>query len=219
MSYIAERRQEEKERRRDEIVEAAEDLYRELGWDAVTMDSVARRARLSRALVYVYFKDKQDLHFAIAARALDMLHQRFSEATARVRTGMDKVEACGRAYMAYAQEFPHFFDACARLESSAHDGGEPSPQAAPCIECGRRVHDVVVEALATGQRDGTIRSDTGDLQVLSRVLWGFMHGLIQIAITKGEPLAQQGISVQQLSQQALGLIRQGLSCGLKDPKV
>ena len=30
------------------------------------------------------------------------------------------------------------------------------------------------------------------------MLWGFMHGLIQIAITKGEPLAQQGISVQQL---------------------
>ena len=215
MSYIAERRQEEKDRRRVEIAEAAEDLYRELGWDAVTMDSVARRARLSRALVYVYFKDKQDLHFAIAARALDMLRQRFVEATARARTGIEKVEACGRAYMAYAQEFPHFFDACARLESQAAAGSEPSPQAAPCIECGKRVHDVVVEALATGQRDGTIRADMGDLQVTSRVLWGFMHGLIQIAITKGEPLARQGISVQQLSQTALGLIRHGLTCQLK----
>jgi TetR/AcrR family transcriptional regulator len=215
MSYIAERRQEEKERRRDEIVEAAEELYRELGWDAVTMDSVARRARLSRALVYVYFKDKQDLHFAIAARALEVLRQRFTEATARARTGMDKVEACGRAYMAYAQEFPHFFDACARLESHEPGGTEPSPQALPCIECGKRVHDVVVEALATGQRDGTIRQDIGDLEVVSRVLWGFIHGLIQIAIKKGEPLAQAGISVQQLGQQALGLIRVGLTCGLK----
>jgi AcrR family transcriptional regulator len=215
MSYIAERRQEEKERRRDEIVEAAEELYRELGWDAVTMDSVARRARLSRALVYVYFKDKQDLHFAIAARALEVLRQRFTEATARARTGMDQVEACGRAYMAYAQEFPHFFDACARLESLEPGSTEPSPQALPCVECGKRVHDVVVEALAAGQRDGTIRQDVGDLEVISRVLWGFMHGLIQIAIKKGEPLAQAGISVQQLGQQALALIRVGLTCGLK----
>jgi hypothetical protein len=117
--------------------------------------------------------------------------------------------------MAYAQEFPHFFDACARLESQGPHGSEPGEQAATCIECGKRVHDVVVEALATGQRDGTIRKDVGDLQVLSRVLWGFMHGLIQIAITKGEPLAQQGISVQQLSQQALWMIRQSLTCGLK----
>ncbi|HKQ11980.1 MAG TPA: TetR/AcrR family transcriptional regulator [Steroidobacteraceae bacterium] len=215
MSYIAERRQEEKERRRDEIVEAAEELYRELGWDAVTMDSVARRARLSRALVYVYFKDKQDLHFAIAAHALEMLHQRFVEATARARTGMDKVEGCGRAYMAFAQEMPHYFDACARLEAHEPGATEPSPQALPCVECGKRVHDVVVEALATGQRDGTIRQDIGDLEVVSRVLWGFIHGLIQIAIKKGEPLAQAGISVQQLGQQALGLIRVGLTCGLK----
>jgi hypothetical protein len=43
-----------------------------------------------------------------------------------------------------------------------------------------------------------------------------MHGLIQIAITKGEPLAEQGISVQQLSQQALAMIRISLSRGLKD---
>src|ERR1041384_1898431 len=178
MSYIAERRKEEKERRRDEIVEAAEELYRELGWDAVTMDSVARRARLSRALVYVYFKDKQDLHFAIAARALDMLRQRFEEASARARTGMDKVEACGRAYMAFAQEFPHFFDACARLESKAVDGAEPSPQAERRGECGPRGPSVVVDALATGQKDGSIRSEIGDLEVVSRVLWGFMHGLI-----------------------------------------
>jgi AcrR family transcriptional regulator len=216
MSYIAERRQEEKDRRRVEIVEAAEDLYRELGWDAVTMDSVARRARLSRALVYVYFKDKQDLHFAIAARALEVLRQRFVEASARARTGVDKVEACGRAYMAYAQEFPHFFDACARLELHAHDASqEPSPQVAPCVECGKRVHDVVVDALTTGQRDGTLRMDLGDLNVVSRVLWGFMHGLIQIAITKGEPLAQEGISVPQLTQQAIWMIRQALTCGVK----
>jgi AcrR family transcriptional regulator len=46
MSYITERRQEERDRRRAEIVDAAEALYSEVGWDAVTMDQVARRARL-----------------------------------------------------------------------------------------------------------------------------------------------------------------------------
>lgn len=65
MSYLTERRQEEKDRRRAEIVEAAEALYAETGWDGITMDQVARRARLSRALLYVYFEDKQDLHLAL----------------------------------------------------------------------------------------------------------------------------------------------------------
>jgi len=205
MSYIAERRQEEKDRRRGEIVDAAEDLYRELGWDAVTMDSVARRARLSRALVYVYFKDKTDLHFAIAVRAMQLLRQRFIEASERVRSGAEKIRAIGRAYIAYAQEFPHYFDACARLESHTPEASEADSLEQLCFSAGRAIHEVVVAALRAGQQDGTIRSDLGDLEVTARVLWGFQHGLIQIAMTKGEVLAQSGISVPQLTQQAISL--------------
>jgi AcrR family transcriptional regulator len=211
MSYIAERRQEEKDRRRAEIVDAAEDLYRELGWDAVTMDSVARRARLSRALVYVYFKDKRDLHFAIAARAMETLRARFEQASSRSKLGLEKVEAVGRAYMAYGQEFPHYFDACARLELHAPDAAGASPQESSSLEMGKRIHEIVEEALITGQRDGTIRADLGDIAVTSRVLWGFTHGLIQIAMTKAQPLADVGISVPQLTQQAIHLIRETLA--------
>src|SRR5262245_25493054 len=206
-SYIAERRQEEKDRRRTEIVEAAEDLYRQLGWDAVTMDSVAKGARLSRALVYVYFRDKRDLHYAIAMRAMETLRARFEEASSRARSGLDKVESIGRAYMAYGQEFPHYFDACARLEMQTPDGSEPSEQELGCLEMGERVHKVVVEALAAGQADGTVTSDLSDLNVTSRVLWGFVHGLIQIAMTKGEVLVADGIAVTQLTQQAVALMR------------
>ncbi len=211
MSYIAERRQEEKDRRRSEIVDAAEDLYREVGWDAVTMDSVARRARLSRALVYVYFTDKRDLHFAIAARAMETLLGRFAAASERSRLGLDKVVAIGRAYVAYGQEFPHYFDACARLELHAPDAGDGSPQESAPLEIGQRLHAIVEEALAIGQRDGTIRDNLGDLAITSRVLWGFTHGLIQIAMTKSLPLAQVGISVPQLTEHALELLRQNLA--------
>ena len=211
MSYIAERRQEEKDRRRAEIVDAAEELYRELGWDAVTMDSVAKRARLSRALVYVYFKDKTDLHFAIAIRAIEMLSQRFVESIERVRTGAEKIQAIGRAYIAYAQEFPHYFDACARLESHMPDGEELGPQEQLCFEAGKRTHEIVVSVLQAGQQDGTIRKDLGNLEVTARVLWGFNHGLIQIAINKADALALSGISVQQLTQQAISLIMYSLS--------
>lgn len=211
MSYIAERRQEEKDRRRGEILDAAIDLYREVGWDAVTMDSVARRARLSRALVYVYFKDKRDLHFAIAARAMQTLRTRFEEASAQHESGLAKMVAIGSAYMAYGQEFPHYFDACARLELHAPDCREARPQERSTLEAGQRVHAIVEEALRAGQRDGTIRRDIGDLAVTSRVLWGFTHGLIQIAMTKGQPLAQAGITVPQLTQHAVELVRQMLA--------
>lgn len=206
MSHIAERRQEEKDRRHQEIVDAAEELYRELGWDAVTMDSVAKRARLSRALVYVYFKDKNDLHFAVATRGMELLYQRFREAEGRIRSGLEKVQAIGRAYIAFVQEFPHYFTALARLESHRSAANERSPQEMVCIETGRRPHQVVIEALRIGQQDGSIRKDLGDLEVTARVLWGFHQGLVQIAMTKGEILAESGISLQQFTAQAHDMI-------------
>ena len=91
MSYIAERRQEEKERRRAEILDAAEAVCAEVGWDAMTMDQVARKARLSRALLYVYFKDKQDLLFGICERALVTLDAALREAVARHKRGLDQL--------------------------------------------------------------------------------------------------------------------------------
>jgi AcrR family transcriptional regulator len=211
MSYIADRRQEEKDRRRNEIVDAAENLYRELGWDAVTMDSVAKKARLSRALVYVYFKDKSELLLAITERAMEVLRTRFEEASSRTRKGIDQIEAIGRAYMAYGLEFPHYFDACARLEQRETEAAEQGSTEAAVLQMGRKVHEVVVASLEAGQRDGSIRADIGDLAVTSRVLWGFTHGLTQIAITKARPLAEAGIGVPQLTQQAIALIRYTLA--------
>lgn len=210
MSYISERRQEEKDRRRHEIVDAAEALYREIGWDAVTMDAVARKARLSRALVYVYFKDKTDLHFAIAVRAMEQLHRSFVNAAQNAHTGAEKVLAIGHAYITYSHDFPHYFDACARLELHTPSDSEPTEQEMLCFEAGKLPHEVVIEALRAGQADGSIREDLGDLDVTARVLWGFTHGLIQIAMTKGEVLARSGIAVPQLTQQAMDLLTHSL---------
>src|SRR5471030_1918316 len=117
MSYIAQRRVEEKERRRAEILDAAEALYAKEGWDLVTVDQVARGARLSRALVYVYFKDKEDMLFAIGERAMCLLRDRFKAASAAQKLGMEKIEAIGRSYMTYAFEFPHYFDFCSKFHA------------------------------------------------------------------------------------------------------
>jgi AcrR family transcriptional regulator len=210
MSYINARREEEKDRRRTEIVEAAIEMYRDVGWDAVTMDSVAKKARLSRALIYVYFKDKRELHFAIATQAMELLRQRFEEAIARPALGIDKIEALGRAYVAYAHEFPHFFDASARLETHSPQEMLADGYEAQCFAAAAGVDEAVVEALRAGQADGSIRKDLVVPELTSRVLWGFTHGLIQIAMTKAPVLAAAGIAQQQFLQHAIALIRGSL---------
>jgi AcrR family transcriptional regulator len=206
MSYIAERRVEEKERRRGEIVDAAERLYAAKGWDAVTMDQVAKGARLSRALVYVYFRDRDELLFAIGERALGMLRERFLEAVGRHSRGMDQIEAIGRAYMAYAHEFPHYFDACARFQAHAM-ASEPGSNEGACGAAGDKALGVVLQAIETGLRDGSVRPDIGQPMLLAVSLWAFTHGVIQLAMAKGADLAHFGITLPDFSNYSFGLLR------------
>jgi AcrR family transcriptional regulator len=206
MSYIAERRGEEKERRRAEILDAAELLYASKGWDAVTVEHVARSARLSRPLVYVYFRDKEDLLFAIGERAMLVLHERFEAASAASLSGMARVEAIGRAYMAYAREFPHYFDFCSRFQSHSKSP-DPSTNEGGCLVAGDKAIGMVVQAIEAGIADGSIRPNVGAPVLLAMTLWAFTHGIIQLAMAKGEDLERHGISIPDFSDNAFDLLR------------
>jgi TetR/AcrR family transcriptional regulator len=210
MSYIAERRLEEKERRRAEIVDAAEAAGRDVGLDALTMDDVARRARLSRALLYVYFQDRSDLMFGLAERAMAMLHARFVDAADRHRTGLDQVSAMGRAYVAFSQEFPVLFDALARceLQSSEPTAGSPSEQA--CAAGGDRLQQSIVASIEKGVADGSMRGDIGSPMLMSVTLWGFMHGIIQLTTTKAHALSHHGVTAKTLIDHAISMITRDL---------
>ena len=207
MSYIAERREEEKERRRGEFLDAAESLYAKHGWEAVTMDQVARTARLSRALLYVYFRDKDDLLFAIGERAMKILYQRFAAALETPGIGRDKVDAIGRAYMGYALEFPHFFDFWSRFQS--HEvSAAASPNEEACHRAGDAVMDLLIQGIEAGVADGSISAQLArEPRMLGMSLWAFTHGIVQITVAKAGDLARQGVAAPVFSNYAFDLIR------------
>lgn len=202
MSYIAQRRLEEKERRRADILDATEAVAAEHGWDGMIMDQVARKARLSRALLYVYFRDKQDLLFGICERAFGTLNQRFAEAVARHKTGIGQLNGLARAYVAFSQEFPLYFDVISRCELLTLEPG-PNTSEGIAMARGDECSQVIVSIVKAGIADGSIRQDVGDPEVVSKVLYGFMHGVLQLASTKANVLLHAGLTTQSLIEQAL----------------
>jgi TetR/AcrR family transcriptional regulator len=58
---VIERREREKNIRRDCAIDAAMDLYKEEGYHAITMEKIAERSELSRAALYIYFKNKDEI--------------------------------------------------------------------------------------------------------------------------------------------------------------
>lgn len=210
MSLSQQRRLEEKERRREAIVDAAERVIAASSFELAKMDDIARAARVSRALVYTYFQDKEALGFALCERILRLLRERFEAALASQASGIEQVAAIGYAYLRFAQEFPSRFKVLSRFEAHRPDDHAGGAGAQPVLAAGQCVNQVIVRALQNGMEDGSIRRDLDDPMLVALTLWGFSHGAIQLSMTKEMVFEQEGIPVQRFIDHSFGLALRAL---------
>ncbi|MBI5592947.1 MAG: TetR/AcrR family transcriptional regulator [Deltaproteobacteria bacterium] len=73
---IQERKERDKERRRQRILVAANRLFSKKGFSKSTMEDIASEAELSTGTLYLYFKNKEELHASLSLRVLQYLHIR-----------------------------------------------------------------------------------------------------------------------------------------------
>ena len=209
---IAERRQEEKEQRRQDIIDAAEAVFARKGVEKATMADVADEARLSRGLIYFYFKDKDALYLAIMLRATQALYDLFQQAIVPYDRGLDRIKALGRAYLEFHNKMPNYFDAMAAFESRTIELEGPSEGERDCLLEGKKIIELMKSVIEHGIEDGSIRGDSGDPLGMAICLWGFTHGIIQIAAKKETMLEYQfGIQMDALIDQAFGMMDRSIS--------
>ena len=111
------RREEEKEERRQAILDAAEKVIARDGWEATNFGEIAKRARLSRSLVYFYFPARDDIFHAVCGRGLADMERRFAKAFRSERVGLDQVLAIGRAYYEFSLAEPLYFKMLAEYQA------------------------------------------------------------------------------------------------------
>jgi AcrR family transcriptional regulator len=67
------------EQRREHLLDVAAEILLEQGFDALNMEAVKERAGVSRGLAYVYFKNADELAFALYEREAAELDRRIQE--------------------------------------------------------------------------------------------------------------------------------------------
>ena len=96
--------------RREEILDAATDLFAEFGYsDAVTKD-LAEKLQVGKGTLYRYFPSKRDLFLAAADRVMQRLRVYVDSAIAGVEDPLDRVEAGTRAFLGFFAEHPKFVE-------------------------------------------------------------------------------------------------------------
>ncbi len=209
----AERREREKQKRIELIMGAALEVFAEKGLKNAKMEDVAEKAELSKGTIYLYFKSKEHLFFAIDMRAGRMLRERFSVAYDSVNTGRERVREIGRAYYKFCFDYPNYFRAMTYVEAM-------DPQTFGTIANEMREQGaggykdsslaILAKAIESGHADGTIAKDVNPW-MYSILLWSTSNGVIQMIKNRGEFLKLMDLDVDCLYPAKEQLVERGLA--------
>lgn len=213
-----ERKAREKERRRNQIVDAAEKIIFAKGLDQATMDEIAEEAELSKGTLYLYFKNKNELYLAITERGSNILNARFAKvfAGAHDHTGIELVRLIGETYLNFVRENPNYFKAFMYYESlSDVEELQQSEFAQTCEENRREGMNFIIRALQIGMQDGTI-DDSYDPKELAIVIWSSTRGITTVSHMKEighhfEMLDDMEIPMDALFENFLKLVGTGIA--------
>jgi AcrR family transcriptional regulator len=183
------RREREKQARYDTILDAAELVFSEKGYERTSMDDIARTASLSRALLYVYFKDKAAIQRGIMLRAGHALFRRFEEARQTADNGLAQIRAMGESYYRFYLEEPDYFSALTKASTAMAEADESQAEEMLCSKSD--LMELMVGAIELGLQDGTMNRDRiNDPVQTALYLRGALHGVIllcQSEMGEGNP--------------------------------
>ena len=78
---------------RNDVCSAGIDLLCEGGWEAFTTENIARRLNVSRGVLYNYFRDKNDILYAIARSSISDLCDNLEKIASDGRTSSERTLA------------------------------------------------------------------------------------------------------------------------------
>lgn len=184
---ISERKEKEKQIRRNDIIDAAEEVFFSKGYETATMDDVAKKAEFSKRTVYVYFNSKEQLYFEIMVRGYRILIEMIEAAfvDAKNENVIERIKLIGNTLYHFNIAYPNYFYAIMSYENGEKDfvDGISDESREECYALGEKIFGYLAAALADGVEEGVIRSDI-DIKSTAIILWSCTIGLFNTLITK-----------------------------------
>ncbi|MCS7003269.1 MAG: TetR/AcrR family transcriptional regulator [Dehalococcoidia bacterium] len=168
------RRELEKQELRRRILSAAAELFVEDGYEGFSLRRLAERIGYSPTTVY--FKDKDDLLFAVCDEGFARFMARLEAGYARHTDPLDRLEALGEEYVAFGLANPAFYRMMF-MRDGRYFAQRAMERGVNDSESYRLLVRAVIEAMDAGALQ------RGDPTVVADVVWAAMHGVVALALS------------------------------------
>src|ERR1700722_18102027 len=90
------------------IVATAEDIFAEQGLAGARMDEIARAAKVNKALLYYYFRSKEELYRFVLEALLSQLGARVGDPATATSSPRKKMAAVVNHFFDFVQQHPNY---------------------------------------------------------------------------------------------------------------
>lgn len=191
------RKKEPKSTHRENIASAASTLFLQKGIAATSMDDIAKAAGYSKATLYVYFENKEEIVGILVLDSMKKLYNYISSALAQRVTTKERYDLICCGLVAYQEEFPFYFKMVLDKININFESSNCIPEEKETYQVGEEINDKIKEFLLSGISNGDLQSG---LQIMPTIfnLWGMLSGIIQLAENKEEYiLSTMGLSKKE----------------------
>ena len=202
---IKELKQKEKEQRRKIIINSAEKLFFDKGYDNTSMKDIANEVGVDRTTLYLYFKNKEDMYLAIVLRGMRIRDKLYKESVKSDKDGLEKFGDIGKAYFEFYEKYPDYYEACVYFDSQRFSKVD-SEFITEIIALKREPVKIMCKSLEEGINDGSIRPDVNPLKV------ALFISMTAMKIVKPDPeivetLENKGISYEEFIEDSFDMWR------------
>lgn len=170
---LIERKEREKEEMRQRILTAAQKLFLTKGFEKTSIRNIADAIEYSPGTIYLYFKDKNELFFALHQMAFTVMINELTDLGEHT-SALDSFIQMGRQYIKFALENPEMYDLMFLMIAPIES-----------LECnedvwddGKKALDILKMMIEACKLEGYFSKD--DIDDLALMIWSTMHGMVTI---------------------------------------
>jgi TetR/AcrR family transcriptional regulator len=191
----------EKEQRRNDIINAARKLFADRDFDDVSMDEIAENIGLGKSTLYLYFKNKEALYFAIELRGIQIWVEMVKKEVKKGNTGLEKLILYINATREFSKKYPN----CLRMLYSPTSNKQFDMNKTNSSEEFQEVRGLFkelmfigIDSIQTGINDGEIRPDVDPVEAII-LLSVIINGRVNMGSWSKEILESKGIDEQEFN--------------------
>ena len=179
------RKKEPRSVHRENIVSAASALFMEKGIAATSMDDIAKAAGYSKATLYVYFENKEEIVGILVLNSMKKLYDYISSALIQHKTTKARYDFICCGLVQYQEEFPFYFKMVLDKINIDFEGKDYLPEERETYQIGEEINEKIKNFLLSGMEKGDLRNDLDIMPAIFN-FWGMLSGIIQLAANKEE---------------------------------